>query len=200
MTITGDSIAELTSIRNRLRLTSSSQSDIEIHSDQRQAAVMVVLRDNNGLAEILMIKRAQNPRDPWSGHLALPGGKPESADTNLRITAIRETHEEVGLNVAAGGEILGQLDTIVPSSKRIPLIRVTPFIAIAPLEYHCINCIEGETGAQPLKIEFLKRLLPRFGCRWISSKRVVGQRSCAISSTVIRTTGPTHPFTDRSGD
>ena len=41
---------------------------------QLQAAVSVVLRSAVGL-DLLLIKRAHFDRDPWSGHMALPGGR-----------------------------------------------------------------------------------------------------------------------------
>ena len=63
----------------------------------RRAAVAMILRDEGGEAQILMIKRAARDGDPWSGHMAFPGGRMEKEDQSLRETAIRETFEEVGL-------------------------------------------------------------------------------------------------------
>ena len=49
---------------------------------------------------LLFIRRAINPRDPWSGNVAFPGGKqdPDDGDDDER-TAMRETQEEVGLDL-----------------------------------------------------------------------------------------------------
>jgi 8-oxo-dGTP pyrophosphatase MutT (NUDIX family) len=103
---------------------------------RRQAAVALVLRCGAEGPEVLVIKRSEAERDHWSGHLALPGGRAEAEDENLRATAVRETLEEVGLDLRAGGEVLGRLGAVNPRSPLVPRISVTPFLAIAPREYH----------------------------------------------------------------
>jgi 8-oxo-dGTP pyrophosphatase MutT (NUDIX family) len=102
----------------------------------RQAAVALVLRGGLEGPEMLVIKRSEAERDHWSGHLALPGGRVEPGDENLQATAVRETFEEVGLDLRAGGEVLGRLGTVKPQSPLAPRIAVTPFLAVAPGEYH----------------------------------------------------------------
>jgi 8-oxo-dGTP pyrophosphatase MutT (NUDIX family) len=49
--------------------------------------------------QYLLIKRAPHPHDPWSGHLAFPGGMKEPQDEGLLETAIRETKEECGIHL-----------------------------------------------------------------------------------------------------
>jgi 8-oxo-dGTP pyrophosphatase MutT (NUDIX family) len=65
------------------------------------AAVAAILRPGLSGAEILLIKRADREGDPWSGHLAFPGGKREPLDASLLCSSIRETREEVGLTLDA---------------------------------------------------------------------------------------------------
>jgi len=100
------------------------------------AAVLLLLRvpagDLDGAAEILFIKRAERAGDPWSGHLAFPGGRAASGDRTLLEIAVREAAEEVGIHVGEGGRILGRLPTFHPMSARIPSVSVTPFVAAAP--------------------------------------------------------------------
>lgn len=69
--------------------------DFEI---REQASVSVIVRTADPV-DVLFIKRARNPRDPWSGHMALPGGRREAHDDDLLATAIRETHEETGIEL-----------------------------------------------------------------------------------------------------
>ena len=54
------------------------------------------LYDSTGL---LWIQRATNPKDPWSGHMAFPGGRQDPEDRDSLATAIRETREEIGLGL-----------------------------------------------------------------------------------------------------
>ncbi len=101
----------------------------------RQAAVTILLREQNDTAELLIIKRAEHPRDPWSGHLALPGGRAEPIDANLIATAARETWEEVGIELSADQHFIGRLATLLPNNPRLPQIEISPLIAIAPAEF-----------------------------------------------------------------
>lgn len=94
-----------------------------------QAAVTLILRP---AAEGLIIKRAEHPRDPWSGHLALPGGRADANDNDLQATAIREAWEEIGVRLDEGGRFLGRLPKLTPNNPRLPRIEITPFVAVAP--------------------------------------------------------------------
>ncbi len=61
--------------------------------------------------EVLLIKRAERQHDPWSGHVAFPGGRHDAADASLYETAVREAREEVGLCLDRA-EHLGRLDDL----------------------------------------------------------------------------------------
>jgi 8-oxo-dGTP pyrophosphatase MutT (NUDIX family) len=97
-----------------------------------RAAVAVVLRERadgeDGELELLLIKRAEHERDPWSGHVALPGGRAEAGDRTLEDTAVRETLEETGLDIRRDGRILGVLDELHPRSAPVPIL-VRPYVA-----------------------------------------------------------------------
>ena len=88
------------------------------------AAVAVVLRQGERSAEILLIERAHREGDPWSGHMAFPGGRVESSDRSTCVTARRETLEEVGLDLARA-EHLGQIDELTGNPRRRPRLVVT---------------------------------------------------------------------------
>jgi 8-oxo-dGTP pyrophosphatase MutT (NUDIX family) len=97
----------------------------------RRAAVAIVLRhtaDND--IELLLIKRSDREDDPWSGHIALPGGRQDPTDATLQDTAVRETREETGIDLARDGLVLGMLDELRPRTPALPAIIVTPFVAV----------------------------------------------------------------------
>ena len=97
----------------------------------RRAAVLAVFRvAADGDLELLFIKRAEWEGDPWSGHVAFPGGRHEPADATLEDTAVRETREELGVDLHAHGRVLGMLDEIHPRTPVLPPIVVRPYVAV----------------------------------------------------------------------
>lgn len=91
-----------------------------------RAAVAAVLRESprdEGGADLLFALRARSERDPWSGHIGLPGGRIEAGDASARTAAERETLEELGLDLSSA-EFLGRLDDVQASSGSI---TVSPF-------------------------------------------------------------------------
>ncbi len=95
----------------------------------RRAAVALVFRDSPGRwPQLLMIKRADAPGDPWSGHMAFPGGRVEQ-DENDAQAAIRESEEELGLRLE-GAHRLGTLRPVIGPRLRKdkPTVHVQPFV------------------------------------------------------------------------
>jgi 8-oxo-dGTP pyrophosphatase MutT (NUDIX family) len=93
------------------------------------AAVAVIISPKPD--SILLIRRAERIGDPWGGHMALPGGRREPADADLRDTAIRETREEVGVQLETS-DLAGALDDVVPRTPVLPPIAVRPFVFVVP--------------------------------------------------------------------
>jgi 8-oxo-dGTP pyrophosphatase MutT (NUDIX family) len=89
------------------------------------AAVAVILAPEPD--SVLLIRRAEQAGDPWSGHMALPGGRQDPAEADLVTTAIRETAEEVGLDLRPE-LLLGSLDDVVPRTPSLPPIAVRPYV------------------------------------------------------------------------
>jgi 8-oxo-dGTP pyrophosphatase MutT (NUDIX family) len=70
--------------------------------------------------ELLFIQRAASERDPFSGHVAFPGGRRDASDEDDLACAIRETSEEVGIDLTASRHfsLLGRLDdTLIPTAR-----------------------------------------------------------------------------------
>jgi 8-oxo-dGTP pyrophosphatase MutT (NUDIX family) len=117
---------DIETIRRRLR---AFEARVQVApATQRRAAVAVILRPSGPDTEVLLIRRAERPGDPWSGHMAFPGGHHEPCDKDLRETAVRETFEEVGLNLHEH-EYLGQLDEVAAMARgRAVGMTIAPYV------------------------------------------------------------------------
>lgn len=120
-----------------LRIAQFEETRLEIENVSRRSSIAVVLRFNKPITsaaflskdrfeavndylqqigtidasemEVLFIKRSASERDRWSSHIALPGGRCEPGESDLDA-AVRETYEEVGLDLRRDGLYVGPLD------------------------------------------------------------------------------------------
>ena len=110
----------------------------------RCAAVACVLDDEPAGPRVLLMKRAERAGDPWSGHISLPGGGYHPGeDADLLATAIRETHEELGIDLD-GARLLGNLSPLHPRTSGPAGIEVTPFV------FHTRMALEPVCGPEAL--------------------------------------------------
>lgn len=105
---------------------------VRLTSRDRHAAVALMLRERSGGLELFVIKRAEKRGDPWSGHMALPGGGYEPGDRDAYDIARRETLEEVGIDIAEG-RLLGRLDDVGPRTMPGRLV-VSPVVVAVDAE------------------------------------------------------------------
>jgi 8-oxo-dGTP pyrophosphatase MutT (NUDIX family) len=117
----------------------------------QRAAVALVLREADQRLELLFIRRAEDPRDPWSGHTAFPGGRSEPEDGDLMATAVRETQEELGLDLTRDADPLGALDEVqaVSRMRRMDL-AISPFVFRLRRDPHL------EPGAEVRSVHWLR--------------------------------------------
>jgi 8-oxo-dGTP pyrophosphatase MutT (NUDIX family) len=121
---------------------SSAKAALKAHrprelTGQSHAAVAVLLCEHEtqgGLVapHVLLIQRALHPNDPWSGHLAFPGGRRDPTDESGLRTAVRETHEEIGVELDPRQQLLGQLDPIAAHRARSPGLVIEPYVFEVP--------------------------------------------------------------------
>ena len=98
---------------------------------ERYAAIAAVFRlAAESEPELLMIKRAEQGTDPWSGHVACPGGRMDPRDRDLEETAVRETWEETGIDIRERGQVLGTLDDLAPRIAQLPPLVIRPYVAV----------------------------------------------------------------------
>ena len=95
----------------------------------KRSAVAMILQVRQGELHILMIKRADREGDPWSGHMAFPGGRMDKTDAHGYAVAVRETEEEVGLTLGPQDQCIGRLSDINARPHKGAFgMAVSPFV------------------------------------------------------------------------
>ena len=112
----------------RRHLAGSTPKEVD-DPELAQAAVALIVAPDP--LSILFIRRATRQGDPWSGQMALPGGRKSREDPDLRTTAVRETMEEVTIALTPD-RYLGQLDDVAPRTPELPPLMVRPFVFWIP--------------------------------------------------------------------
>jgi 8-oxo-dGTP pyrophosphatase MutT (NUDIX family) len=116
----------LKTVRHRLR---DHRPRREGDARVARASVAMLLAENGADLDLLLIHRAMRDDDPWSGHMAFPGGRRDPGDADVVQTAIRETREEVGLDLENEGSVLGHLDELRAVARHRPLdLVITPVV------------------------------------------------------------------------
>ncbi len=97
--------------------------------DYPEAGILVPVTDNSGQPEIVFTLRSANLKT-HRGQVAFPGGKRDPDDHSLAATALRETHEEIGLPPE-------QVHIVAPLSQVMSRygILVTPYVGVVPDQY-----------------------------------------------------------------
>ncbi|MEH6387001.1 MULTISPECIES: CoA pyrophosphatase [Pseudomonas] len=94
-----------------------------------EAAVLIPITCVHNEPEILLTLRSRR-LSTHSGEVAFPGGRRDPGDVDLQFTALRETHEEIGLSPELI-EVIGPMDSLVSRFG----IKVTPYVGILPDEF-----------------------------------------------------------------
>jgi 8-oxo-dGTP pyrophosphatase MutT (NUDIX family) len=137
--------------------------------NRRWAAIALTFRLGDAdTPELLMIKRADHEGDPWSGHVAVPGGRMDPDDVDLAATAIRETREETGVDLSRDGRILGTLDDVAPRTPYLPPISIRPFVVAARRELVVTASVEVASAF------------------WVPLPAIRDERAWALKSVLIR--------------
>ena len=120
---------------NTLKLISEQLAGFEPYrspdrrSRRRSSVALLVRNSECDGVEVLMIERSEREGDPWSGHMAFPGGRMDAVDAHSYDAARRETREEIGLDVDACGQYLGRLSDISTHLRSgTSAMLVTPFV------------------------------------------------------------------------
>lgn len=114
-----------------VRLSDVLGQDLDSPYQGPTAAVAAVVRWGDRGPEMLFIERAIRNGDPWSGHMAFPGGRTEADDDDTFDTAVRESREEIGFDITADAGVrwLGRLNDLEGNPRwRGAALRVTPHV------------------------------------------------------------------------
>jgi 8-oxo-dGTP pyrophosphatase MutT (NUDIX family) len=169
--------------------------------ERMEAAVALVIRARPRL-DLLLIKRATHERDPWSGQMALPGGRFDPSDPGLLYTAMRETLEETGVDLVRGGAPMGRLGDVAPSSPQLPKMRIVPFVfgvpaatqaSVASAELESVHWVPLELLAAPTTASSTRIHFTGFS-KSFPSYHVVGEHVWGLTHRIL--TG----FLERAGE
>ena len=118
----------------------------------KNAAVLIPILSYNNQLEVVLTKRASHLTH-HPGQVSFPGGKVEKFDLDITATALRETHEEIGLEPSCI-DVIGQLQPY----QTISGYEVTPIIAMVSNQksYHIDKNEVAEVFHVPLT-HFLHR-------------------------------------------
>lgn len=107
--------------------------------DYTKAAVSLVFKLSKETGaeqslDLLLMQRAYNDADPWSGQICFPGGRSEKSDITIQATAVRETEEEMGFGLTPN-DYIGQLDDVLgPVISHKKSVHVSSFVYLLEAE------------------------------------------------------------------
>lgn len=112
-------------ILDNLRTTLSSEINpvLENYGQNKLASILVVIYGDSPI--VVMTEKPKHMKF-HAGEISFPGGKLDPEDSNLLDTALRETREEIGLNLRKD-QIIGQLDPVITLNSGFTIL---PFVSV----------------------------------------------------------------------
>ncbi|KAK0563520.1 hypothetical protein OC844_002182 [Tilletia horrida] len=138
-----------------------------------------------GTPELLYIKRASRTGDTWSAHVAFPGGRAEPSDENGLYTAMRETWEEVGIDLAEPEFVsIGQLDDreITTSLGKRLLMVLSPYVFLQTSPFSPLPDLQPSevSSAHWIPLRLLYTPQPRWGLTSVDIASRLAPKSPAV--------------------
>jgi 8-oxo-dGTP pyrophosphatase MutT (NUDIX family) len=104
-------------------LTSEINPVLENYGKNKLASILVVIY---GESPIVVMTEKPKHMKFHAGEISFPGGKLDSIDSNLLETALRETSEEIGLNIKPD-QVIGQLEPVITLNSGFTIL---PFVSV----------------------------------------------------------------------
>ena len=114
-----------TAQRLRERLLDPAQAERTVVAGSATAAVLAPLWERGGELVAVFIKRHGDLR-LHAGQISFPGGRRDPGDADLTATALREAHEEIGLEPVA----VTVLGALTPTPTVVSDIAIYPFVGL----------------------------------------------------------------------
>ena len=121
----------------------------------RPAAVLIPVTDSLSAPRLILTRRAKH-LSTHAGQISFPGGMSEPEDEDLCATALRESHEEIGLKPRDV-----RLVTRFKSRPSRFGVQVTPFLGIIPDGARLIACADETDEILPVPLEFFIEQQPQ---------------------------------------
>ncbi len=141
----------LKQLRGRAELFGPSQEVLPSAPTWPLAAVLLAVTDDRNNPEVILTQRADH-LSTHSGEVSFPGGKVDAIDLSLRETALRESHEEIGLDPARV-TVLGSMPAVLTRWK----IEVTPIVGIVPADIDLTPNFDEIDSIFRVPLEYLLR-------------------------------------------
>ncbi|WP_444994279.1 CoA pyrophosphatase [Aliikangiella sp. IMCC44359] len=120
----------LTELQNQLLpLTEPAKLQVALKS---AAVLMPLVKQPNNEWQVILTRRAEHLKH-HPGQISFPGGRYENSDPNLSYTALRETHEEIGIHPDKV-KLIGRL----PQQHTVSQYEITPYVGVIDADYRAI--------------------------------------------------------------
>ncbi len=159
----------------------------------QRSAVAIITRQGMQGEEILFIKRATRAGDPWSGHIAFPGGKWQENDTSTRATAIRETLEEINLDLTKQAQFTSRSpDLVTRQHNALKPMIVTPYQFQLTDPNSVLTPNHEVASTLWISVDFLRNKNNQSTFAWIPFPRLKSALSLNISCIYYEKNGHKH--------
>jgi 8-oxo-dGTP pyrophosphatase MutT (NUDIX family) len=166
--------ADLRTLLHGVLLDPVQAAALDVHGRTDAAVLVPLFLDDAGQPSVVLTRRREDLRR-HAGEISFPGGRQDPEDADLRATALREAHEEIGL-APDGVELIGALQptpTIATNYAVYPFVGlIAPGQTWLPAEAEVAEVLELRLA--DLRAGYDRRRMTRRGVPFRTDTYVVG--------------------------